>query len=79
MGGLQDRAREAPRLVAREKSPEDGRSFQITLTDKGFAVVDEAVTAHVQSQEKLVSGLSAEEHRTLDALLKTFQDSVDTS
>ncbi|NNF78111.1 MAG: hypothetical protein HKN05_08795 [Rhizobiales bacterium] len=62
------RARKALRMVAVSRS----------LTDKGFAVVDEAVTAHVQTQEKLVSGLSAEEHRTLDALLKTFQDSVDT-
>ena len=38
-------------LVERKQSPEDGRSFQVCLTDKGFAVIDEAVTAHVATQD----------------------------
>lgn len=66
-------------LVARQQSAEDGRSFQITLTDTGFAVIDEAVAAHVRTQEKLVSGLTAEEQRALDGLLKSFLGTVDAS
>lgn len=59
-------------LVERNQSPDDRRSFLISLTDKGFRVIDAAVTAHVQTQEKLVSGLSKEDRRALDALLKSF-------
>ena len=66
-------------FVARQQSPEDRRSFQITLTDKGFAVIEEAVAAHVRTQEKLVSGLKPEDRRALDGLLKAFQGSVDMS
>ena len=66
-------------LVDRKQSPEDGRSFQVCLTDKGFSVIDEAVAAHVATQERLVSGLSAEEQRTLDDLLKSFLARVEQS
>lgn len=66
-------------LVVRSQSREDGRSFQISLTDKGFQVIDEAVAAHVRTQAELVSGLSAEEQRALDGLLKTFLGKLDPS
>ena len=59
-------------FVERNQSPEDRRSFLISLTDKGFQVIDAAVAAHVETQELLVSGLSADERRQLDALLKSF-------
>lgn len=59
-------------LVARRKNPEDGRGFLISLTDKGFAVIDAAVTAHAQTQERLVSDLSEKDRKKLDALLKIF-------
>lgn len=59
-------------FVERVRNPDDGRSFLISLTEKGFAVIDAAVTAHVRTQEKLVSGLSEDERGKLDGLLKTF-------
>ncbi|WP_420346645.1 MarR family winged helix-turn-helix transcriptional regulator [Pelagibius sp.] len=59
-------------LVERARNPEDGRSFLIALTDKGFDVIDAAVAAHVRTQAELVAGLSQDERRRLDALLKTF-------
>lgn len=59
-------------LVRRVQNPDDGRGFLVSLTDKGFRVIDEAVAAHVTTQAKLVSGLSEKERRDLDALLKTF-------
>ena len=59
-------------LVARTHNPEDRRSVIIALTDKGRAVVDEAVTAHVANQHRLVETLSSEERKQLDGLLRTF-------
>ena len=59
-------------LVERIQSDEDRRSFLISLTDKGFDVIDAAVTSHVETQARLVSGLSQEEQTQLDVLLKKF-------
>jgi len=59
-------------LVERIQNPKDGRSVIISLTDKGFAIVDAAVTAHVETQTRLTSGLSKEESATLNGLLSKF-------
>ncbi|HIC82493.1 MAG TPA: MarR family transcriptional regulator [Kiloniellaceae bacterium] len=59
-------------LVERIRNPDDGRSVLIALTDKGFGVIDAAVTAHVRTQAELVAGLSKDERRRLNVLLKTF-------
>ena len=59
-------------LVARTHNPEDRRSVIIALTEKGRAVIDEAVTAHVANQHRLVATLSSEEREQLDGLLRTF-------
>lgn len=59
-------------LVARKQSQEDRRSFLISLTDKGFEVIDAAVTAHVATQQRLVSGLSDRDRRQLNSLVKGF-------
>lgn len=59
--------------VERVQNPEDGRSFLISLTEKGFAVIEAAVTEHVATQERLVSNLSKKQRNDLDRLLKIFQ------
>lgn len=59
-------------LVERRQNEDDRRSFLISLTDKGFALIEDAVTAHVATQTRLVSGLSEHDQKELDALLKTF-------
>lgn len=59
-------------LVERIHNPKDGRSVIMSLTDKGFAIVDAAVTAHVETQARLTSGLSNEERSTLNGLLSKF-------
>ena len=63
--------------VERVQNPEDGRSFLISLTDKGFEVIDAAVTEHVATQERLVSGLSEKKREELNRLLKAFQSGLD--
>lgn len=59
-------------LVARAHNPEDRRSVIISLTDKGFATIDAAVTAHVATQQRLVAALSAEERAMLNAVLGKY-------
>ena len=64
-------------LVERKQSDEDRRSFLISLTGRGFDIIDAAVTAHVKTQERLVSELSVSDRKQLDALLKTFLSSFE--
>jgi DNA-binding MarR family transcriptional regulator len=65
-------------LVARLPNPEDGRSVIIALTDKGFAVVDAAVTDHVATQARLTSLLSRQDRAALDALLGRYLAGFET-
>ena len=59
-------------LIERLNNPEDRRGVIIALTDKGYTLIDETVTAHVANQHRLVEGLSAEERAALDGLLRKF-------
>jgi len=59
-------------LVERIHNPQDRRSVLISLTEQGFAIVEEAVGAHVENQHRLVAHLSEEERVALNGLLKRF-------
>jgi DNA-binding MarR family transcriptional regulator len=59
-------------LVERIHNPEDGRSVIIALTDTGFAIIDAAVSDHVQTQIDLTSTLSVVERKALNDVLKRF-------
>ncbi|WP_299932095.1 MarR family transcriptional regulator [uncultured Pelagimonas sp.] len=59
-------------LITRTPDPKDGRGFLVQLTDQGFTLVDQAVTAHVDNQKRLVTPLNDEERSQLDALLKKW-------
>ncbi|EPR15590.1 transcriptional regulator [Agrobacterium sp. TS43] len=59
-------------LVERIHNPNDRRSVLISLTERGFAIVEEAAGAHVENQHRLVAGLNEEERATLNRLLKRF-------
>ncbi|WP_175416746.1 MULTISPECIES: MarR family winged helix-turn-helix transcriptional regulator [Agrobacterium] len=59
-------------LVERIHNPQDRRSVLISLTERGFAIVEEAVGAHVENQHRLVAHLTEEERLALDGLLKRF-------
>jgi len=61
-------------LVVRTQNPNDGRSSLIALTPKGYVLIDEAVTAHVETQTRLISMLSKDERGSLDGLLRTYLD-----
>ncbi|MDH6265310.1 DNA-binding MarR family transcriptional regulator [Rhizobium sp. SG_E_25_P2] len=59
-------------LIERRDNPEDRRGVLVVLTDKGFDMIDKAVTAHVANQHRLVEALSVDDRATLDILLKKF-------
>ena len=59
-------------LVARTQSAEDRRIVIVSLTETGFATIEAAVSAHVETQKRLVSVLSGDERALLDVQLRAF-------
>lgn len=64
-------------LVERVRNPEDRRSVAVTLSEKGFSVIDAALKDHVKTQNKLTSSLSEAEHKKLNALLRKYLKSFE--
>lgn len=59
-------------LVERVRNPDDGRGFLISLSPQGHQLIDKVITAHVETQAKLVATLTAEQRGQLDDLLRQF-------
>lgn len=59
-------------LIERVRNPDDGRSFLIRLSPAGHTLIDDVVTAHVETQATLVSALSEAQRAQLDDLLRQF-------
>jgi hypothetical protein len=57
-------------LIARSPDPNDRRGLRVTLTREGREVIDQAVQAGVETQERLLARLAPEQRRQLDALLR---------
>lgn len=60
---------ESAGLIARESHPTDRRGVVVRLSEKGRALIDEAVTAHVENEHEILSCLTPEERGALAALL----------
>lgn len=56
-------------LVSRLPSGADGRARVVRLTDAGRARIDDAFTAHMRNEQRLVADLSPAERRQLELLL----------
>ncbi len=56
-------------LIERISDKNDRRGLKIILTDKGFDLVDGLVSSHVETEDRLLSGLSKEERDQLIRLL----------
>jgi DNA-binding MarR family transcriptional regulator len=63
-------------LIARAPQPEDRRGILVRLTAKGRELIDEAVTAHVENEHRILAGLTVEEQETLAELLEKVIVSV---
>ena len=63
---------EAAGLVSRHVSEVDGRGRVVALTDAGLRVIDDAFTAHIATEHRLLEPLSAKERADLERLLTTW-------
>ena len=57
-------------LVERVRHPTDRRSMEVQLTERGRALVDEAVVRHVENETEMLAPLSERERATLDRLAR---------
>jgi DNA-binding MarR family transcriptional regulator len=57
-------------LLERTPNPADRRGSLVRLTDAGRRVVDEAMTAHVEVEGRLVEALGTTERSQLETLLR---------
>lgn len=64
-------------LVARLDDPHDRRGVVVALTPKGVRLVDDAVTAHVADEQRVVAPLSKAERKTLVRLLDSLLAGLD--
>ncbi|MFJ4198388.1 MarR family winged helix-turn-helix transcriptional regulator [Streptomyces sviceus] len=71
-GGMTGRLDKLERatLLRRSPDPHDRRGLQVTLTEKGLAVIDEAVTAGLAAQTAALSPLDDEQADQLADLLR---------
>ncbi|GLQ82045.1 MarR family transcriptional regulator [Mesorhizobium huakuii] len=63
-------------LTQRGPHPNDRRGIVVQLTEKGLALIDEALTAHVANEHEILAGLSDAERETLSHLLEKLIGSV---
>lgn len=63
--------------IIRLPDPSDRRGTLIELTPEGAQVVDEVIQAHLANMSKLIDGLSPEEHKMLEGLLRKLLLSMD--
>lgn len=66
-----DRLEEAG-LVERRLSDADGRGRVARLTDPGRALIDEALTAHIRNEHRLIAALDPEQRTALEGLLQVW-------
>lgn len=64
-------------LVTRGPAASDGRGRLVALTDRGRALVDRLIGEHLANEERLLSGLTADERRRLAGLLHVLAASLD--
>ncbi|UTH76276.1 MarR family winged helix-turn-helix transcriptional regulator [Chromobacterium sp. IIBBL 290-4] len=62
-------------LVSRSPDPDDRRGVIVTLTPKGFQVIEDAAGHHLAAEAELLDMLSEEERQTLAGLLKKMLQS----
>ncbi|MFD5092239.1 MarR family winged helix-turn-helix transcriptional regulator [Amycolatopsis thailandensis] len=67
---------ESAGLVERALDTEDRRSFRVTLTERGFEVVDAAMTEHTANVAKLLSPLGGD-LEVLDRALRRLLSSLE--
>ncbi|BCG78178.1 MarR family winged helix-turn-helix transcriptional regulator [Mesorhizobium sp. 113-3-3] len=67
---------EKAELILRGPHPNDRRGIVVQLTEKGLALIDEAVTAHVANEHEILAGLTPTEREMLSQLLEKLIGSL---
>jgi DNA-binding MarR family transcriptional regulator len=78
-GGITKRldSMERAGLLEREPDPTDRRGTIVKLTRRGRALVDRAFEEHVANEEQLLEGLTPNQRKSLDALLRTLLEHLE--
>ena len=67
-------------LVVRAPSESDGRGVLVALTDDGRALIDDALPDHIDTENRLLAGLSSTQRDALaDALRHLLESLGDTT
>ena len=64
-------------LIRRQPDPDDRRGRRIALTDEGGALIDRAVEAHLENEERLLAELPAAKREQLTVLLRELLTALD--
>ena len=64
-------------LVARRPGGGDGRRRIVALTPAGLALIDEAFTAHIANESRLVAALPPDDRAALERILKAWLSQVE--
>ena len=57
-------------LVERTENSQDARSFIISLTNKGYVLIDRVLNDHVKTQSQLTEVLTKEDKKSLNSILR---------
>lgn len=66
------------KMIARRSDPADGRSYLLTLSARGRAVVDEATPRLYACEQAMLAGLSMRDRETLSALLAKMVEALES-
>lgn len=61
-------------LIERNADPSDGRSFIISLSEKGKALMDKLLPEHLENIESIFSVLTQDEKKELVSILRKFRN-----
>jgi DNA-binding MarR family transcriptional regulator len=64
-------------LIERRPDPGDGRGRLVRLTARGRKLVDEIAPIHLENERRLLAGLSDEDRRALEHLLRRLARSLE--
>lgn len=63
-------------LVTRTPDEQDRRALQVSLTDKGKALIETVLPQHIAAQKGVLAGLDAKDRATLSGLLERLVQSL---
>ncbi len=63
---------EARGFIRRQSNPADARSMLVELSDSGLVLIEQAISAHVSNQHRILDGLNHPDWQQLDHSLQSL-------